>query len=395
MRILWVKTDFLHPTTRGGQIRTLETVRRLHQKHELHYIAFEDPAQPEGPRKAPEYCSRFFQVPHYVPEKKLTSPAFAGQLVAGLLSPLPVAVNRWRSQAMRREIERLTIEHRYDSIVCDFLFPAPNLPDLSRAVLFQHNVEAQIWRRHQQHAGNVFRRWYFHLQAGRMEAYERSVCQKVRRVIAVSEADARQMRDLYGVKDIAAVDTGVDTQFFARPSDPPESKADIVFLGSMDWMPNIDGVQWFVREILPVLHARRPETSVAIVGRKPSPEIMALAGGKVHVTGTVPDVRPWLWGSKLSIVPLRIGGGTRLKIYESMAAGVPVVSTTVGAEGLEIHDGKNIAIADSAQAFAQRCLDLLDSAQARLSMSAIASRMVADRYSWESVTRQFEALLAI
>jgi glycosyltransferase involved in cell wall biosynthesis len=394
MRILWVKTDFLHPTNRGGQIRTLETIKRLHKRHEVHYVAFEDPAHPEGPERAREYSALHFQVPHYVPEKKLTSPAFAGQLVAGLLSPLPVAVVRWRSHAMRREIEKLESKHRYDSIVCDFLFPAPNIPSLAKATLFQHNVEAQIWRRHASHASNLAKRIYFQIQARRMEAYEGSVCRKVKRVIAVSKADADLMQLQYRINGVQAVDTGVDTDFFRPPAVPVEPKADLVFLGSMDWMPNIDGMQWFVRDILPLIHSRRPEATIAIVGRKPSPEILALAGDKIHVTGTVPDVRPWLWGGKVSIVPLRIGGGTRLKIYESMAAHTPVVSTTVGAEGLEVHDGRDISIADSPADFAQRCTDLLDSQAAREAMSREAAGMVCSRFSWDSVTSQFEDLLA-
>lgn len=397
MRILWVKTDFLHPTTRGGQIRTLEILKRLHQRHEVHYAAFDDPSEPEGPRRASEYCSRYFAVPHEVPEKKLTSPAFVAQLLAGLISPLPVAVNRWRSQAMRREIDRLDAEYRYDSILCDFLFPAPNIPNLSRAVLFQHNVEAQIWRRHAAHASNFLKRLYFQLQARRMEAFENRVCRTVKRVIAVSAEDARLMQSDYGLPPghVQAVDTGVDTAFFECPADQQASaKADLVFVGSMDWMPNIDGMVWFVREILPLIHAERPETSVAIVGRKPAPEILALAGDRVHVTGTVDDTRPWLWGSRISIVPLRIGGGTRLKIFESMAALTPVVSTKIGAEGLQVEDGRHISIADQPADFARACCHLLSSPEMRRAMAERAAGLVRQRYSWESVTSQFEVLMA-
>lgn len=398
MKILWVKTDFLHPTTRGGQIRTLETLKRLHQRHDVHYVTFDDPSQPEGPRRASEYCSRFFTVSHEVPEKKLTSPAFVAQLLAGLISPLPVAVNRWRSQAMRREIERLDAAHRYDAIICDFLFPAPNIPNLSRAVLFQHNVEAQIWRRHAAHASNFLKRLYFQLQARRMEAFEALVCRTVKRVIAVSGEDARLMQSAYGLPQghAQAVDTGVDTAFFEPPAanPPAAAKADLVFVGSMDWMPNIDGVVWFIREILPLIHAERPETSVAIVGRKPAPEILALAGDRVHVTGTVDDTRPWLWGSRISIVPLRIGGGTRLKIFESMAARTPVVSTKIGAEGLQVDDGSHISIADQPADFARACCRLLASPEAGRAMAERASDLVRRKYSWESVTSQFEGLIA-
>ncbi|HUQ94611.1 MAG TPA: glycosyltransferase family 4 protein [Bryobacteraceae bacterium] len=392
MKILWVKTDFLHPTNRGGQIRTLETVKRLHQKHEVHYIAFEDSSTPEGPERAPEYCSRHYGVPHYAPEKNLLSPTFVGQLATGLISRLPVAVNRWRSPQMRQEIAKLDSKEKFDAIICDFLFPAPNIPDLGKAILFQHNVEAQIWRRHVEHAGNAWKRGYFQLQATRMETYEREVCRRVKRVIAVSENDAQQIRRNYGITGVTAIPTGVDIDFFCPPPHP-EPKADLLFLGSMDWMPNIEGIQWFVREILPLIQAKLPSTTFAIAGRKPSAKVQALAGPGILVTGTVPDVRPWLWGSKLSIVPLRIGGGTRLKIYESMAARIPVVSTTVGAEGLETQDGGNIALADSPAAFAGRCVELLDSAAAREKMAQRGWEMVAAKYSWESVTAQFESLL--
>ncbi len=244
MKLLWVKTDFLHPTTRGGQIRTLEMVRRLHRNHEVHYVAFEDPAQPEGLARSSEYCTKAYPVAHRVADK--TSPAFALQLIAGLFSRLPVAVTRYRSAAMRRQVETLLGQHQFDGIVCDFLFPAPNIPRLDACVLFQHNVESMIWKRYVEHAAGL-KRVYFALQAKRMSAYEGEVCRLVRKVIAVSEADADAMRRIYGIPLASTTyRTGVDLDYFARP-DASGKLADLVFLGSMDWMPNIDGAVWFVR----------------------------------------------------------------------------------------------------------------------------------------------------
>lgn len=395
MKILWVKTDFLHPTTRGGQIRTLEMLKRIHARHEVHYVCFADLEQTEGPSRAPEYCSKFYEIPHYAPEKSLLSPAFLGQLAAGLISPLPVAVNRWRSVEMKQFIEQLAAREPFDAMVCDFLFPAPNLPDLSRCVLFQHNVEALIWKRHAEQAGALLKRLYFHLQARRMFDYEREVCRRVKRVVAVSESDARLMREMYGVASVQAIPTGVDVDYFRAPANAAPV-ADLVFLGSMDWMPNIDGIQWFCREILPLIRRERPQTTVAVVGRKPTSAVQALAAqdSRLQVTGTVPDVRPYLWGAALSVVPLKVGGGTRLKIYEAMAAGVPVVSTSIGAEGLEIQDGHNIALADDPAVFAERCLHLLASAEARQQLAASALAMVTHKYGWDSIARQFEAFLA-
>ena len=197
MKLLWVKADFLHPTTKGGQIRTLETLKRLHQRHEVHYVALENAGQPEGLARSVEYSTRAYPIPHYVPEK--TSAAFAGQLIEGLFSKLPVAVSRYRSPEMRRKIEELTRSEKFDAVVCDFLFPAQNIPDLGSCVLFQHNVEATIWKRHVEHASNLPKRLYFELQAKRMFAHEGEVCRRVKNVIAVSDQDAKAMREDYGV----------------------------------------------------------------------------------------------------------------------------------------------------------------------------------------------------
>lgn len=401
MKILWVKTDFLHPTDRGGQIRTLETLRRLHPLHEVHYLAYDNPAQPEGLARAHEYCAFAYPVTHHIPEK--TSPAFFLQLLQGLISPLPVAVARWKSDAFAQQFATVTAQHPFDCIVCDFLFPAANIPDISRCVLFQHNVEAQIWDRHAEQGRTPLHRWYFGLQAKRMAAFEAEICRKAQSIIAVSEADAILMRQRYGSPRVSSVPTGVDVDFFrpltASPpqADPPQAdppKTDLVFLGSMDWMPNIDGMLWFAQDIWPLIRAQRPTTTLTIVGRKPSPKIQALAQlPGISVTGTVPDVRPYLHGAKTSIVPLRIGGGTRLKIYESMAAQVPVISTAIGAEGLDWTDGKNILIADSPAAFAQSCLELLAQPQRARQLADSAFALVDQHYSWQAITHQFESLL--
>jgi glycosyltransferase involved in cell wall biosynthesis len=392
MKILWAKSDFLHPTTKGGHIRTLETLKRLHRRHEIHYVALDLPEQAGGVERSSEYCTQAYPIPHIAPPR--STPRFWMQACAGLLSPLPLAVSRYQSSAMQRQIETLTRAEKFDAIVCDFLFAAPNIPDLAGATLFQHNVEAMIWKRHVEHSASLLRRAYFKSQYERMRRYEGEVCREVKSIIAVSPADAQTMRSDYGVCRVRAVPTGVDLDYF-RPPASPACATDLVFLGSMDWMPNIDAVKWFTREVLPLIRQRRPDSSIAIVGRNPPSDIRRLAeqDAHFHVTGTVPDVRPYLWGSAAAIVPLRIGGGTRLKIYESMAARIPVISTTIGAEGLDVRDGENILIADSAPDFADRCLALLDDAGARARLTNAAWEMIAACYSWEVVARRFEELL--
>lgn len=392
MKILWVKTDFLHPTNRGGQIRSLETLRHLHKGNEVHYVAYDDPSKTEGVGRANEYSSFAYPVNRPIPPRG--SARFFGQLARNLLSPLPLAVGRYVSSEMREQIGVLLAEHRFDSVVCDFLSIAPNLPDLSRSVLFQHNVETVIWRRHAEHAQSAARRAYFRLQAKRMFQCEQRVCRQAAHIIAVSKNDADQMREMFGVTRVSSVATGVDLEYFSRPANRPRKTDTIVFVGAMDWLPNIDGAKWFVSEVFPKIRAERPGAKLILVGRSPVAEIQALGGDPlIEITGTVPDVRPYLWDAALSIVPLRIGGGTRLKIYEAMAAGAPVVSTSVGAEGLAVTNGQDIELADTVEAFAARCLDLLNAPDQAKTLTDSALALVTEHFSWTQVGRAFESIL--
>lgn len=392
MKILWVKSDFLHPTTKGGHIRTLEMLRWLRRWHEIHYVALHDGRSEESLSRSGEYCQQAYPVAFRLPPRG--SARFFGQALANLFSPLPVHAIRVRSEAMRRQVEDLMGRENFDALVCDFLAPSINLPALDRWVIFQHNVETLIWQRHAERAVDPLRRAYFRMQAARLLRYERSACASARHVVAVSEADATLMREMFGVRHVTPIATGVDVDYFTPPETIPPS-SDLLFLGSMDWSPNIDGVLWFCAEILPRIHRARPECSLTIAGRDPVRAIRDLAAHdpRIRVTGTVPDVRPYLWGSLVSIVPLRIGGGTRLKIYESMAARVPVVSTAIGAEGLLVRPGENLHIADTPEEFAARCLDLLGSGAARQRMAETAFDIVQRNFSWERVARDFTAIL--
>jgi len=396
MKILWVNPNFLHPTNKGGQIRTLEIVRALHERHEIHYAALTQDMNSEGPARAKEYSTKSYAYPHAVPGKR--SLQFAMQLGAGFFSSMPLAVSRFYSPQMAAGLASLIREQKFDRLVCDFLVPAPHFPDPAKFILFQHNVETMIWRRHVEHAAGAAQRAYMRLQAKRMEQYEGKICRAAGSIIAVSDVDARMMRDMFQAQRVAAVPTGVNLGYFAPPAElppRPANAADLVFVGSMDWMPNIDGVDYFVKNILPLIRSRKPDCSIAIVGRDPSSATLALAEAdpRLFVTGTVADVRPYLWWSKASIVPLRIGGGTRLKVYESMAAGVPVVSTTIGAEGLVYHAPNDIRIADDPQGFADQCVALLEQPAARLRIAHAALQMVTNNFSSESVAKRFEELL--
>jgi len=393
MKLLWVCPTFLHPTTRGGQIRTLGMLREMHRDHEIHFAALRRPEDGEsGVRHAPEFCTRAYPVDHRPPGAR--SLGFYGQFARNLLSNVPLAVSRWESATLRHAVEQLLAREEFDYLVCDFLAAAPNVPDMSRAVLFQHNVEAVIWERRREQATNPLHRQVYRQEARRMFNYERRICREAAKVIAVSDEDAVRMRTMFGLAECFAVPTGVDLDYF-QPSANPEPLADLVFSGSMNWAPNIDGVLYFCEEILPLIRRERPTCRVAIVGRTPPPEVLRLPEKHpdVIVTGTVPDIRPYLWGSTVCVVPLRIGGGTRLKIYECMAARLPVVSTGVGAEGLPVTHDKNILLADTPQAFADACLAVLSDQGKRQALSHEGHKLV-EANSWRRAAEKFVEILS-
>ena len=224
-----------------------------------------------------------------------------------------------------------------------------------------------------------------------MRQYEARACARAGLTVAVSEADRALLAANAPGADIRAVGTGVDTAYF-HPNGAVEAPATLVFTGSMDWYPNEDAILYFIAEILPELRREVPGLSLAVVGRDPSEGLRTTCGAAgVHVTGTVADIRPYVAEAAVYVVPLRIGGGTRLKIFEALAMGKAVVATRVGAEGLPIVSGQHFLQADSPAEFAQAVVTLLKDAGRRHALGMAGRRLVEEQYSWMQVTRQFEA----
>lgn len=393
MKILWIKTELLHPVDKGGRIRTYQMLRALRKHHEVTYLCLHERAEiHEAIQKADEYCTNLVTVDFKPPAKG--SFGYLIALLKNAFSRLPYAVGRYQSVALSRRILDLAPEH--DLVVCDFLAPSCNVSDgvAAKAVLFQHNVEAMIWERHASVPQSRIRKAFMCLQWQRMRRFEAAECRRFARVIAVSEVDAAVMRRDYGVASAAAIATGVDTDYFTPPQRFERQSSNMVFVGSMDWVPNEDGMRWFMTDVLPRIRKVVPDATLTIVGRSPSSEMFALAErvGGVKVTGTVPDVRPYMHRAALSIVPLRIGGGTRLKIFESMAAGLPVVSTSIGAEGLSVESGVHFARADTPEDLSSEICTLLRDRTRASRMADAALAYVRQNCSWDAVSEEFIAI---
>lgn len=396
MRILWLKTELLHPIDKGGRIRTYNMLRALCREHEVTYLTLDDgTAAPDAVERAGEYCHQLVRVPFATAPKR--SARFFAELAGNAVSPLPYAVAKYRSPAMRDAVRR-AVAAGTDVVVCDFLFPSVNVPDGLGVptVLFQHNVEAMIWQRHAEVAGNPVKRAYMTEQWRRMRRHEGAECRRFDHVVAVSPQDAKQMARDYGVRDVSDVPTGVDIEYFRPTGREAPRPNNLVFTGSMDWMPNEDAIVWFADEILPRVRAAVPDVTLTVVGRHPPPRVRALAaaGQGVEVTGSVPDVRPYMERAAAFVVPIRVGGGTRLKVYEAMAMEKPVVSTPVGAEGLPLRDGVDAMLAAEPAAFADAVIAVLRDPGRAAALAASGAALVRARYGWNRVAEQFAATCA-
>jgi glycosyltransferase involved in cell wall biosynthesis len=302
-------------------------------------------------------------------------------------------IARYKSPAQHAEIEKKVGGGDVDVLVCDFLTPSVNVPASlpCPAVLFQHNVEAVIWRRHYEVRSNPLARLFFRQQWRKMLAYERSVCRAYNHVVAVSPEDRDIMRDEYGLAKVSDVPTGVDTQYFRPAGRVCSEPYNLVFSGSMDWLPNEDAVWYFAKTILPRIAAEIPRVTLTVVGRKPSARLTELARNdpRLHVTGYVDDVRPYLERAGVYVVPLRIGSGTRLKIFEAMAMEKPVVATPVGAEGLRVTDGRELLLADSPDAFADAVVRLLRDRKLAKALAIQGACRVRRDFGWQNTAARF------
>jgi glycosyltransferase involved in cell wall biosynthesis len=268
----------------------------------------------------------------------------------------------------------------------------PNIPRSRRVplVLFEHNVEYMIWRRLAALELRPWRRTLLEIEWRKMRRVERAACARADLTVAVSEDDRARLETLAPSGRCLAIPTGVDTTYF-RPSGCAEIRNRLVFTGSMDWHPNEDAVLHFSAAILPRIRAQVPDVTVTVVGRNPSSHLRAVAErAGIVVTGTVDDVRPYIDEAAVYIVPLRAGGGTRLKIFEAFAMGKAVVSTTVGAEGLPVTPDRDVCIADEPNEFARAVVALLHEPARRHALGQAGRALVDTRYSWDHVAGNFD-----
>jgi len=391
MRILWVKVGGLWPLNTGGRLRSFHIVSELCRRHRVTLLTTHGPADdPAGLAAALPRCEAVQSFPTRT--AKHGSARFVTALLRSWLSPLPVDLWKSRVAALQCEANRLTAAGEIDLCVADFLAAAPNVPmgGAVPTILFTHNVEHMIWKRLSETEGHPLRRALLEVEWRKMRRYEGMACGAADLTLAVSEVDRTMLAALEPQSCVRTIPTGVDVDYWS-PDGRAEHPAHLVFTGSMDWYPNEDAVLYFLNAILPRIRRDVPDVSLAVVGRNPTPRLRTVgAQAGVRVTGTVDDVRPHVANAAVCVVPLRVGGGTRLKIFEALSMGKAVVSTSIGAEGLPVESGEHAVIVDDPADFAREVVRLLRRPDERQRLGSAGRRLVEERYSWREVARRFE-----
>jgi glycosyltransferase involved in cell wall biosynthesis len=388
LRVFVLDEGLPYPLDSGKRIRTWHLLSRLAVRHDLTFFCF-DEGDPAAQRFVENQGIRVILGPAL---GKPTKISLYSKLFANLFSPYPFSVSKHYSRQFHKEILARINSESPDLIHVEWTPYARYLSGIStpKTVIATHNIEAQIWLRRARHSGTPLEKAFFAIQAIKMRAFERRCLSRAHEVTAVSAEDLEWL-EKEGITQSGLVENGVDTEYF-QPTMGCEVKQEILLLASLDWYPNQDAVRYFVSEIMPRVRAKLPDAKVKIVGRRPPNDLVSQIRSVPGATlfSDVPDVRPFLAQSSAFVVPLRIGGGSRIKILEALAAGKAIVSTPIGAEGLELRSGEHLLVAERPDDFADRVIDVLTQPELRQKLGREGRGLVADRYTWNQMADRLE-----
>jgi sugar transferase (PEP-CTERM/EpsH1 system associated) len=387
LRILLVSTQFPFPPRSGFTQRVYQLARRLSTRHEVTLLSYADPGinadidrlREEMAVEAVERAARS------VAAKRIVQ-------VVSAPSPTPFASRTVHSRELQRAIEDLAARTRFDviqlesSLLCVF-----RLPRGPRLVLDEHNVESEVAERVHASEASLSRRVFSRLEYVRLRRFERRWWRHASGCAVTSEREARIVHRYAPATPVAVVPNGVDLEYFSPYGGAPQPLT-VVFNGVLDYRPNLDAARHLVDEIWPLVLQRRPGARLAIVGRGDRADAERLHRPSVDVTGEVPDVRPHLARAAVVAVPIRMGGGTRLKVVEALAMGKPMVSTTLGCEGVDVRSGEHLLVADTATAFAEAVVRLFDDRAYAAALGSAGRARMEEQYSWDIGTARLEAL---
>lgn len=388
LKVLVLDEEIPFPLNSGKRIRTWNLLRNLCQQHSIAFLCYgtaEDPGLPhlEG---------LGIQVLLVPPLPAANSFHFYAGAFANLFSAWPYSVSRHHTRKFTRAIRSLLAKQSFDLVHCEWTPYASYMDAVGRLsmLIMAHNIEATVWRRRAQHASNLPERLFMGLQAWKMARFEKKSFARAGHVAVVTDEEARTARQ-WGARAVSLVSNGVDTEYLQPTGEAPEPDS-LLFLGSLDWQPNRDALLYLLREILPRIQTANPRAKLRVVGRQPATKLREQVEGLsgVEWVGEVPDIRPHFARAFVVLVPLRIGGGSRIKILESMSMGKAVVATRIGAEGLDVVPGIHCLIADSPADFCQSVVQLLDDPERAAELGRKGRELVLRQYDWGRVAKILE-----
>ncbi|MFZ1752209.1 MAG: glycosyltransferase [Caldilineaceae bacterium] len=405
MKILFLTPQLPYPPRQGTTIRNYNLIRLLAQEHQIHLFTFlASGEQYSQESHLAALCERIVTADQ--PARSL-----ARRGLDTLASNRPDMGLRLASPVAHARLAALLAEETYDLVqvegieMASYGLAATAIQPRARLIFDDHNVEYLLQKRSALVDLRRPLRWpaalYSLIQWNKLHRYERMICSRADAVIAVSEPDRSALVQFVPDGLVDVVPNGIDLSEYplARPVQNTDEQPTLVFTGKMDYRPNVDAILWFVGEVLPLIQARQPDVRLQVVGMSPHRRLAALRGSPgVEITGAVADVRPYVYAAAVYVVPLRVGGGTRFKVLEALASGKPIVSTSLGVEGLGLQDGRELLLADEPQHFAQAVLRLLDD-QARngllagtlsQALSSAGRHFVEAHFTWEQIVPRLE-----
>jgi len=394
MHVVIVDGDLSYPATSGKRLRTMHLMQRLARRHRITYIA-RGTGQRQEAQNARAYLGDHgvdaIVVDDPLPRK--SGPIFYAKLAANLLSSFPYSVTSHQSAALTDVVRDYAAKHPVDLWQFEWTPYVETVRGLHnpKKLVVAHNVDSLIWQRYYENETQPLKRWYIRQQWRKFERFERRVFAEATRVVAVSLEDAAMVRDRFRMARVDVVDNGIDKAYFQsvrRVGNPRQ----ILFLGSLEWRPNLDAVGLLLERVFPLVRAQEPTARLCIVGRNPPPSLIRRVEPleNVELHANVDDVRPFLAQSGVMTVPLRIGGGSRLKILEALATGLPVVSSQVGAEGLSLRPGKDLVVVEKIEEIASALVACIRNPGKAQAMAEVGRRRVLEHHDWDGLAKKLE-----
>ena len=411
-RILFLSQLLPYPLDAGPKVRSYYVLRHLAQTHQITLLAFSRPDDsPEAIQHLREFCEDVHLIPiHRSHTQNLIS------LVNSLLKKTSFIIERDYVPEMAQAVDRVLQDKPFDAVHADQLWMAQyalrakRLAPKAMLVLDEHNACFQIWQRLAAGEHNPVKRLLLENEWRKLRAFEAEVCSCFNRIVTVTDEDFRTLHDLiqspirltkapqpkHSSENLITIPICVDTESVV-PVRPITGSLNVLHLGTMFWMPNIEGVMWFVREVWPKVVAKIPEVSFTIVGKNPPSEIRELSNNgtersSIKVTGYIPDPQPYLERAAVFVVPLLSGSGMRVKIIDAWRWGLPIISTSIGAEGIHCTPGENILLADDPYAFAQAIVKVLQEPSLSERLRLNGRRWVEENYDWRTVYSRWDVI---